>query len=65
LGELLEAAWIEPVILRNPQINVLAVEKLNVPRGTVRALSPVEFSAAQVGIKRVRIAGNVIRASKA
>ena len=50
----LVAAGIVPGILGDPQIDVLAVVKLDVPRAPVSALSPIKFVLIHRGVKGIR-----------
>ncbi len=55
----LVAARIAPNVLSDPQIDVLAVVKLDVPRAPVSTLGPVKFVLVHSGVQRIRTTGEM------
>ena len=59
----LVAAGIVPGIFGDPQIDVLAVVELDVPRAPVSALGPIKFVLINRGVKGIRATSEMKSAS--
>lgn len=60
IAELLVRMGITPGELRDPQVDVVAVVKLDIPGETVNALGPIKFVAANRGVERISASCQVI-----